>query len=112
MPNGGTILFETEAKKFVSGTYAQQAGIRPGRYVMLRITDSGMGMDETTLSRAFEPLFTTKEVGKGTGLGLSSVYGIIQKHRGFIHVRSEINQGTVLEIYLPIEEVGSESTMV
>lgn len=112
MPNGDTILVETEAKKFVSGTYAQQAGIRPGRYVMLRITDSGMGMDETTLSRAFEPFFTTKEVGEGTGLGLSSVYGIIQKHRGFIHVRSEINQGTVLEIYLPIEEAGSESTMV
>ena len=105
MPNGDTILVETSEKEFAAGTYAQQAGISPGRYVMLRVTDSGIGMDEKTLSRAFEPFFTTKETGEGTGLGLASVYGIIQKHGGFIHVRSKPNEGTVLEIYFPREDV-------
>jgi len=105
MPTGDTILIETGRREFAAGSYAQQAGITPGHYVMLRVADSGIGMNENTLSRAFEPFFTTKETGEGTGLGLASVYGIIKKHDGFIHVRSRPNEGTVIEIYLPREDV-------
>ena len=75
---------------------------RSGTYVRTRITDQGIGMDEETQRRAFEPFFTTKEVGKGTGLGLSTAYGIVEQHGGWIECDSNLGQGTVFSVFLPV----------
>ena len=104
MPEGGTLLIETE-NVVIDQDYAHtHLGAEPGRYVLMSISDSGMGMDKKTLEHIFEPFFTTKETGKGTGLGLASVFGIVQSHGGFILCYSEVGQGTTFKIYFPAME--------
>ena len=106
MPDGGEFRIETSSTE----ARAEGAEGRPkeGEYALLRVSDTGMGMDPAVLEHAFEPFFTTKGVGKGTGLGLSTVYGIVQQNQGTIHVSSERGRGTNFEIYLPIVAAGEE----
>jgi PAS domain S-box-containing protein len=99
--NVGRIAIETGNKVIGAGLAANTAGMVPGDYVWLAVSDDGCGMDPATLSHAFEPFFTTKEVGKGTGLGLATVYGIVKQNNGFVDAHSELGKGTVFTIYLP-----------
>jgi len=100
MPDGGTITIHTANVTVVEGQ-PSPFPLRPGRYVMLAIRDTGHGMDEGTASRVFEPFFTTKEAGKGTGLGLSTVYGIVAQSGGDIAVESAVGAGTTMRVFLP-----------
>jgi PAS domain S-box-containing protein len=109
MPHGGTLRIETANRDVDDDTARRTVGLRPGRYVVLAVGDTGCGMDEETQSHIFEPFFTTKEVGKGTGLGLSTVYGIVQQSHGHIEVESELNRGTTFKVYLPWFDEAVES---
>jgi PAS domain S-box-containing protein len=101
MPSGGTIEIETANVQADEEASNLPPGMQRGNYVMLSVSDTGVGMNPEVRERIFEPFFTTKEKGKGTGLGLSTVYGIIKQSGGDVCVSSEPGQGTVFEIYLP-----------
>jgi PAS domain S-box-containing protein len=99
MPEGGTISMETST---LTLSAESEWGIAPGRYALLVVSDTGVGMDAATQERIFEPFFTTKEASKGTGLGLSIAYGVVKQAGGVINVYSEPGMGTVFRIYLPV----------
>jgi PAS domain S-box-containing protein len=108
MQNGGKMMIETQRVHF-DDSFVQAHGFgKPGEYVLISVSDTGIGMDEKTKEKIFEPFFTTKEVGKGTGLGLSTVYGIVQQHDGFITVYSEPDEGTTFHVYFPVVAIKME----
>jgi two-component system, cell cycle sensor histidine kinase and response regulator CckA len=110
MPRGGRLRIETANAQLDPGPVTEQLDVMPGPYIILTVSDTGLGMDMETLNHLFEPFFTTKEKYKGTGLGLSMVYGIIKQSGGNILVESELERGTAFRIYLPrVSEMAAPS---
>jgi CheY-like chemotaxis protein len=114
MPDGGKLFIST-ANVTHDHMRRRLYVPKPGKYVLLTVTDTGHGMDKKTMERAFDPFYTTKGVGRGTGLGLSSAYGIVKAHGGYLDVESNPGSGTTFKIYLPateeeVHEVGGTTT--
>ena len=106
MPSGGHMHITTREVIIQEGFETKYGLTAPGIYALISVSDTGMGIDDKSQERVFEPFYTTKEIGKGTGLGLSIIYGIVKQHNGSAHIKSEPGKGTTISIYLPtIEEV-------
>ncbi len=104
MPGGGTVVVKTFPVNLKHDAYLVHPLLNPGKYVVLRISDTGTGIPDNIKDRIFEPFFTTKTNAKGTGLGLAMVYGIVKEHKGVINVNSQAGKGTTFEVYLPIPD--------
>ncbi len=104
MPEGGILSIGTDTMQVEGEPGVEVTGEqkKPGKYAVISVSDSGLGMSRETISHIFEPFYTTKDVGKGTGLGLAIVYGVVKQHNGYINVYSEPNSGTTFKIYLPL----------
>jgi len=101
MPKGGTLHVEVRRARLDAADRPLHAWVEPGAYVSIALSDTGVGMNAQTVARVFEPFFTTKPVGVGTGLGMSMAYGLVKQHRGYLHLYSEVGQGTTAKVYLP-----------
>jgi len=114
MPQGGQLSIDTSEVVVDAELCRNHLDARPGRYLLLSVKDTGVGMSEGVLSRLFEPFFTTKGPGRGTGLGLSIIYGIVQQGGGFVHVESDLGRGSTFCIYLPavLEQPAAPVTLV
>ncbi len=112
MINGGRLSIELSNVRLNGQLHESHPGAKPGSYVLMRITDTGVGMNKETLQRIFEPFFSTKSKEHGTGLGLSVVYGIVQQHDGLVEVQSEPGRGATFCVYLPASERRSPPTHV
>ena len=109
MPGGGAFSISTSLLRMEEEFVAMHGFGRPGNYAVITVSDTGTGMNPDTRQRIFEPLFTTKEVGRGTGLGLSVVYGILQRHDGYVRVYSDMGTGTTFHVYLPLARCWEKS---
>ena len=107
MESGGVLTIET-ARARLEETDASAAGIGAGDYLMLSVTDTGVGMTPEVAARVFEPFFTTKDVGKGTGLGLPMVYGFVKQSGGHVHIDSAVGRGTTVKLFLPPAPIGAK----
>jgi signal transduction histidine kinase/ActR/RegA family two-component response regulator len=108
MPGGGKLILETSNVTLTQDYVYQHSGMTPGQYVMLAVSDTGIGMTKEVKAHLFEPFFTTKGMGSGTGMGLSSTYGVIRQSNGYVLVYSEVGHGTTFKIYLPRTEEKTE----
>jgi len=108
MPNGGELTISVDCVHRDAGSLAGRPAARPGEYVAVSVTDTGVGMDRETQARIFEPFYTTKEVGEGTGLGLSMVYGFVEQSGGFIEVESRPGEGSVFRLHFPCASAAAE----
>ena len=111
MPHGGRLALSTECMELDKSFIRTYGYGKLGRYALISVSDTGVGMSKDTTAKIFEPFFTTKEIGKGTGLGLAMVYGIIKQHNGYINIYSEPGKGTTFNIYLPAAESKEEETV-
>ena len=108
MPGGGTLVVTTRNITVAEGDNSL-GGLNPGGHVCIAVTDTGVGMDEATRNRLFEPFFTTRQMGRGTGLGLASAYGIIKHHGGIIRVQSAVGKGSTFSVYLPVHAADQDT---